>query len=266
VRPPVHRARSKCDTVRQGRRVSHVLIAIVCAAAALSARAGQTYDRWVHLQGAANFRDVGDYDAGTTAIVRAERVFRSDELDEITTGDSGVICLLGIRTIIDLRTTDVVAIYPDSPLLDAFATHIYIPTSFPPAYSTTETYRLLVTQRGEQWRQAFEVLADPANLPLNYHCRAGKDRAGVLTALLLTFLGVRREVVLQDYLLSNIAYGWIVVEQSWIEEALDAVDDAGGIESYLTSIGVTQSVRQAIRDNLLILRSTSVRSPWHLYR
>jgi protein-tyrosine phosphatase len=43
----------------------------------------------------------------------------------------------------------------------------------------------------------------PGRLPLLYHCTSGKDRAGWMTAIVLTALGVPRELVLRDYLLSN---------------------------------------------------------------
>jgi protein-tyrosine phosphatase len=49
-------------------------------------------------------------------------------------------------------------------------------------------------------------LSDPANRPTVYHCTAGKDRAGITTALLLSALGVPRDIILADYTLSNLAY------------------------------------------------------------
>jgi protein-tyrosine phosphatase len=46
-------------------------------------------------------------------------------------------------------------------------------------------------------------VCSPGQLPLLYHCSGGKDRAGWMTAIALTALGVPRELVLRDYLLSN---------------------------------------------------------------
>lgn len=262
MRTQAYRESDKRTVAGQGCPVQRLLLLIVCFLAASSSATGEAYDRWVRLQGAKNFRDIGGYDAGTTATVATRRVFRSDVLSSVTTGDAAVIRSLGIRTIIDLR-------YPpftsDSALLN-FTRHVYIPTMFPSATTTTETYRLLVKERGDQWRQAFDVLSNPANLPLDYHCHWGKDRTGVLTALILTLLGVKRETVIQDYLLTNVAFGPGYVDRRWIEAALDEVDKAGGIDKYLNSIGVTATKRRAVRANLLVLRPTGVGALWRLYR
>jgi hypothetical protein len=51
--------------------------------------------------------------------------------------------------------------------------------------------------------QLFELVADPANLPLDLHCREGKDRCGTMSALLLLALGVSETDVVSDYVLSN---------------------------------------------------------------
>jgi protein-tyrosine phosphatase len=55
----------------------------------------------------------------------------------------------------------------------------------------------------EAFGAALRVLCTPGRLPLLYHCSGGKDRAGWMTAIVLTALGVSREIVVRDYLLSN---------------------------------------------------------------
>jgi protein-tyrosine phosphatase len=55
----------------------------------------------------------------------------------------------------------------------------------------------------EAFGAALRVLCTPGRLPLLYHCSGGKDRAGWMTAVVLTALGVSREIVVRDYLLSN---------------------------------------------------------------
>ncbi len=51
--------------------------------------------------------------------------------------------------------------------------------------------------------QALQVIGDPPGYPLVFHCAAGKDRTGVLSALVLDLLGVRREVIVEDYVLTT---------------------------------------------------------------
>jgi protein-tyrosine phosphatase len=66
-------------------------------------------------------------------------------------------------------------------------------------------YRWFVTDAGARARFAavLRVIAEADGAPVLFHCTAGKDRTGWTAALLLTALGVPREAVLADYLLTN---------------------------------------------------------------
>jgi len=155
----------------------------------------------------------------------------------------------------------------DSPLLNTFATWRYIPIPYPATTSTIAAYRQVLLENGPRWKEVFELLANQSNLPLVYHCQLGKDRTGILTALILMLLGVERETIVEDYLLSNTAYGGTAVIRSWIEAVLDEVDSRGGIDVFLGSVGVNKSVQTAVRANLLVpSRYTPARSSWRLYR
>jgi len=55
--------------------------------------------------------------------------------------------------------------------------------------------------------KALRLTVELENLPVLYHCVSGKDRTGVLIALLLLILGVPEELVISDYTLSNL-YSW----------------------------------------------------------
>jgi protein-tyrosine phosphatase len=247
-----------------GRLILPLIVGVFLAPTSFTT--AQTFNRWVPLHYAHyNFRDIGDYEAGTTATVATGRVFRSAQLADITDADADIIRLRGIILIIDLRITDeLLANGLDYWGLDAFASHAYIEVAY--VGSAPQSYVNMIQNNGPEWRDVFRLLADRRNLPLDYHCQMGKDRAGVLTGLILTFLGVPRETVIQDYLLSNVAYGQTVVYRSWLEAALDEVNARGGIENYLTSSGVSQSVKQAVRANLLVPKPITAARHWHLYR
>lgn len=223
-----------------------LLLLLVCGLAS-----AQPIDRWIPLQGAANFREAGGYYAGPTSAVAAGRIFRSDALAWLTTSDTAVIRALGVRTILDLRNTEQVAAYPDAAGLDAFTSHVYAPiiALFP--------YTQMLTSYSLQWKTAFDALADPDRYPVLYHCQAGRDRTGVMSAMLLKLLGVDRQTIISDYMLSNLIYPTIY--PSYIEAVLDTIDNAGGIDAYLESIGVTAATRAAIRANLLVSRLANVR-------
>jgi Protein tyrosine/serine phosphatase len=95
----------------------------------------------------------------------------------------------------------------------------------------------------------FQTLANPANAPLLFNCSAGKDRTGIAAALVLSTLGVDRETVFTDYLLSEVhlkekyksqieedpaSEPFFTVQRNFLEAAFDEIDTRyGGMESYL---------------------------------
>jgi protein-tyrosine phosphatase len=120
-----------------------------------------------------------------------------------------------------------------------------------------DLYRSLVNDQANRFAEFFQHLLR-AEGPLVFHCTAGKDRTGVAAALVLLALGVSRDLVMQDYLLTNellrpspfgprappeaLAVLW-QVQESFLDAALDAVEvDHGGVERYLTHrLGLTPS-------------------------
>jgi protein-tyrosine phosphatase len=110
-------------------------------------------------------------------------------------------------------------------------------------------YRALVDQFRPQYRRFFSILAEAENGPILFHCSAGKDRTGVASALLLHALGVDRETVIDDYLLSGEYIkgkyrDWLAgaphleplmtVRPGYIAAALDEIETRfGGMDRYL---------------------------------
>ncbi|MDR0656891.1 MAG: tyrosine-protein phosphatase [Treponema sp.] len=116
----------------------------------------------------------------------------------------------------------------------------------------------LVTGFMGEYKLFFQTLKNEANFPLIFHCSAGKDRTGFAAALLLSLLGVDREIVINDYLISaeNVKEKYapyvelikqrtggkgdieplVTVKREYIEAAFARIDDEwGGIENYLTN-------------------------------
>lgn len=183
------------------------------------------------LSGAANARDVGGYPAAG-GMVRTGRVYRSDALQQLTDDDLVALAGTGLATVVDLRgQSEVEQLGADR--LPPGVTAVHLPILDP----TTDLYRLMAELIGSRdtdrqrerlgagggerfmtdmyrWfvadagaRERFGTLlrriADAGELPLLYHCTAGKDRTGWTTAILLTQLGVDRDTVYADYLASN---------------------------------------------------------------
>ncbi len=207
--------------------------------------------RWVILDGANNTRDLGGYRTQDGRRVRWKTVYRSGTLSGLTPSGGEAFRKLGVRRVIDFRHR-----LAASSLFGGDASSVFrtarvtvLAIHAVKGDSTTSAYVLSVRQDSDSYRQAFELLADPANRPLLFHCLAGKDRTGTMAALLLTLLGVDHESVMKDYALSELA-GQSVNRQA-MNDLLDEVARQGGIDNYLTAIGVSAATRQAIRDALL---------------
>jgi protein tyrosine/serine phosphatase len=159
-----------------------------------------------------NLRDLGGYptrDGGTT---RWRRLFRSDGLHRTDALGGEAVAALGIRRVIDLRTDD-------ERVNDGFFTHRSIEHVHIPIIETMWTmtelaaadevdflltgYRLMAAGNGARLGQALLFIADHGHEPLVFHCAAGKDRTGVLAALLLALVGVSDEIIAEDFALSG---------------------------------------------------------------
>jgi protein-tyrosine phosphatase len=185
--------------------------------------------RHVALDGAVNVRDIGGYRSAYGLEVLRGRLFRGDALSQLSGPDIERLDRLGLRTVIDFRTPgEILLSGPDR--LPYGVEFVGLPVS---GGDLGSIYELIaggdhVRQRRElgggraaslmveinrgfvadgRQREAFgaalRVLCSAGRLPLLYHCSSGKDRAGWMTAIVLTVLGVPRELVLRDYLLSN---------------------------------------------------------------
>ncbi len=208
--------------------------------------------RWFYLEGANNTRDIGGYSTPDGQIVRRQTVYRSGTLSKLTPAGCDAFGELGVKMVIDFR--DRLTPWPP---FDGDPWCVFLSTaviSLPVGAGGDDgtgrpAYVQAFFNHADSYRQAFERIADLANLPLLYHCGAGKDRTGIMTALLLTLLGVDRQTVTADYLLSN-QVDAAVPEQA-IADLLDDMEAKGGVEAYLSLIGVSQETQQAVRRHLL---------------
>jgi protein-tyrosine phosphatase len=185
--------------------------------------------RHVPLEGAVNVRDVGGYRSAYGREVMRGRLYRGDSLSQLTRPDHERLEQLGLRTVIDFRTPgEILLSGPDR--LPCGVELVQLPVSGGDLGSIydlvasgdhdqqrwklgdgraasfmVEMNRAFVTdaRQREAFGAALRLMCAAERLPLLYHCTGGKDRSGWVTAIALTALGVPRELVLRDYLLSN---------------------------------------------------------------
>jgi protein-tyrosine phosphatase len=173
-------------------------------------------DRSLAFDGCVNFRDLGGYRTSDGLTVGWRRLFRADGLHRLSEADHLRLIELGVTTVIDLRTVDeaeqrgrfpvdqVPVRYVDLPLMDVLPAMEEMP-SWSEASYVAGRYAAMVSEGAPALTRAFDVLGSTGSLPAVFHCSAGKDRTGVLSALILAFFGVPDETIVEDYALSGAA-------------------------------------------------------------
>ena len=185
---------------------------------------------WIDLEGAVNVRDVGGLPTVDGRATRPGVLLRADNLQGLTPGDVARLTgELGVRTVLDLRTSREVADEGPGPLRATPVVHHAISLiPQPPGESPRDEIDRAVPHRPARvgatptdmtgyyvgyledapagLAQALRLLADPGTGTALVHCAAGKDRTGVVVAVALSLAGVRREAVVADYVAQRRAH------------------------------------------------------------
>jgi protein-tyrosine phosphatase len=184
--------------------------------------------RYIKLEGSVNFRDLGGYRTRHGKELRWYQVFRSDALHLLSERD--VLWLrqeLRIGDIIDLRSTGELESdgrgrlatepirFHHIPLFDGIGQR-----DLPTPLTLADSYVLLAEFAKARIARVITTLAETTD-PAVYHCAAGKDRTGVISAVLLGLLDVDDEVIVADYALS----------QEHLKEIVDRVLATKGYET-----------------------------------
>jgi protein-tyrosine phosphatase len=255
-------------------------------------------ERLLPLEGAHNFRDLGGLPTEDGRRVRWGRIYRSDHLGNLTDRDLKYLERLGIRTICDFRGADERESDPDR--FGASG----IPRTINPAIADErfafgeiqsriingdlgsldfgnlliEENRAFAKNYTDQYAEFLSILEDDANLPVVFHCTAGKDRAGFAAFLVLRALGVSEDHAVRDYMLTQRytqAYiddtlqtirfvslfktdiervrPLLDVRAEYIHAAIDALEsDYGSVDAYLDqALHFGPEKRAALRTRLL---------------
>lgn len=226
---------------------------------------------WIDLAGAANVRDVGGLPTVDGRRTRPGVLVRADNLQGLTEADvARLLGELGVRTVIDLRSTGEVHLEGPGPLAGrAVHHHLTLIPEAPGEPDRAEVERAVpsfadrsarrgagptdmtgyylgyLQDRPENVAQALRLLADARNGPTVVHCAAGKDRTGTVVALALSLAGVIRDAVVADYVASadrvdavlarlqaSAAYGVELADKT----ADDVRPEAGSMERFLDEV------------------------------
>jgi len=179
--------------------------------------------RNVPLQGAINFRDLGGYATNDGRRVRWGRLFRSGHLSNLTKKDKNYLESIGVRTLCDLRVAEelanesttmggnfrieILSIPPgvkDPYYFHQIFKHADGPESVLKAMH--EVMRSLVLDSAQHYKRVFEILLETHENTVLINCSAGKERTGICAAMILEALGVPRETIFYDFMLSAIYF------------------------------------------------------------
>jgi protein-tyrosine phosphatase len=166
--------------------------------------------RTIDLEGCLNFRDLGGYPTRDGRTLRWGQLFRSDALHLLTPADVAALRKIGIGTIIDLRSSPELQSDGRGALGDEAMAFHHIPlfdgeqrrSESMPQDSLADIYFMLAEFARDPIARVIRVLAE-SEAPAVYHCAAGKDRTGVISAILLGLLDVDDQLIVADYALTS---------------------------------------------------------------
>ena len=241
-----------------------------------------------------NFRDTGDMPTNEGKRIRSNMIFRSASPDSISRKDIKKLHELNIRTIVDLR-----APYEGGKKVKSIETieTISLPLDFEkktrenliplikrkdgmehiPALIDSLYLEILDGSAGV-FREVVKLLLDPSRTPLIIHCQAGKDRTGIISALIQLALDADHESIIRNYMTSNNAllpyfrkrllirklfsFGFfptdkvllaITVRDSNMRSVIDKViNNYGGIKGYLGMSGPVNSEMKELKERFVI--------------
>ncbi|EIW76320.1 hypothetical protein CONPUDRAFT_43480, partial [Coniophora puteana RWD-64-598 SS2] len=256
---------------------------------------------FVQISGVANVRDLGSYPSSTPGkMIKPGYAFRAAEISSVTPEGIEQMKALGITIIFDLRSDPEMKKYNTPiPTIDGidvlhnpvFKTADYSPETMAERYdlyalATTDAFMKLYSQilnkGGASFNRIFRHILSNPDSPFIFHCTAGKDRTGIVAALILKLCGVSDDAIAHDYALTRVgrepdrekvlkrlsneprfasdsraALRMLSSRDETMRAFLAMLErDYGGVEAYLEkTVGLPPDEINTIRENLLVQAS-----------
>lgn len=192
-----------------------------------------------------NARDLGGVPLASGNSTACDAVFRGPPLAPASNALCSDAAALGVRTVIDLRTLEERSAVPDAGCIVAGARVVSAPMPIP--YTVSAADYIADLNATESVATAFHAFGEDAAYPLYFHCTWGRDRTGVLAAVVLAALGASRQAISSEYALSRYTVG---AYPESLSAVLDELERRGGIETYLLDAGVSAEDLAVLRGRL----------------
>ena len=224
-----------------------------------------------------NARELGGYPTVDGGQTRWRSMLRSDDLAQLTPEGVQALADYGVETVVDLRWSEEIQLSP-SPVADQAPQIRYVHVSLL-AKTPAQWRELSKSCEKEMWkcvvleqvrselRDVFRVIAAAPPGPLLFHCVAGKDRTGIIAALMLTLADVNPDSIASDYATSTQMLGDAYLKRYKDVDPQDVLENVrcpeegvhnmlaylkshGGIREYLKSIGLNEMETARLRARL----------------
>lgn len=229
------------------------------------------------IPGLLNVRELGGHPTRDGARTREHSLLRSDDLAHLTDEGMQALADYGVRTVIDLRWPGEIASKPHPAALGQRGVRSHrisllagdeMQWASLSGACTKEMWKCAVLEHTRpQLKDVLEIIADAASEPLLFHCVAGKDRTGLIAALLLALADVEPDVIATDYAesTSRLTDAYLArypdLQRAEIFEALRCPEEGvhnmlaylaqyGGAAGYLRTIGLTDARIARLRARL----------------
>lgn len=260
---------------------------------------GMSDPRYFPCDSLVNLREIGGLPTQSGGAIKTGRLYRSADLSRLAAGDYALVQQLQLRLVCDLRSAQERQANPSRlPLAWGVGTvwipfdaqlqgmnrqqalHYFMGKTGGEEYAhfVRQMYHAIAFEHTAQVKAVFDLICVEANLPVLIHCTAGKDRTGFLAALIQHLLGAPRQLVIEDYLLTNRYYApqaaryarrirWMTLfrakperirqifaaQPEYLEQVLDEIDRRyGGVSGYLEQgCGVSAPQLQALQTMLV---------------
>lgn len=245
--------------------------------------------RLIQLEKSINIRDIGGYTGHDGRKIKWRKVIRSEELAHLSDKDVSYFSALKLKHVFDFRNqfkserqVDRLPKNTEYHLLPIFSSadmgvdHMDFTQPGAVDQFMRNIYKIQTEERAQCFAEVLKYLTEPSEFPILYHCTNGKDRTGFMTYLILSLLGVKEDVILSDYSLTNLTFdesylllGNIMSEElgienyhlwefygvkpEWLQLSMDYVNkNFGNVETYLMEeTDLREKDFKKIRENLL---------------
>lgn len=216
-----------------------------------------------------NMRDIGGYTVKNNKKIAYHKVIRSNVPDKISCKEINKLIEMKINTIIDLRTSQEIEDKPiklfQNNLFKCYHCNIKGGDKIPVSKQLVVSSYLDMLNEKEAMKKIFKIIAN-AKTGVLYYCNAGKDRTGVVTAILLSVVEVQEEEIIRDYQLSNTEFikkykqgctkeiaEIITPKAEYMQKFLEEFKvKYGNACNYLLTLGVTEEEINKIKEKLIV--------------